>query len=147
MNFVNCDFNNVNFYLDTITEEPEDDEESDEPIHISADNYKSIPSQDIVDVEIAPNSSTTYISVVADQSFSALIKFYSKSGNEINANLRILDDKKDELESFGLMKNKDNKVAGFSFEEGKEYYLEINTDQNEETVQETLCLQIMNNEE
>lgn len=142
INFVNCNIDNLNFYLDTSTEEEKDSE----PSHLSCNNYNTIPSQDVVDMEITSNDSGKCISVTADKTFSPLFQYYSKVGNEINANLRILDAEKNELQTLNLMEEEEEAIGSFTFEEGEQYYLEFNIE-DEEVNMEIFCLKITENEE
>lgn len=123
--FVNCDIENVNFYFENRNDvSPEVD---------TKESYEEIvvPTNEHTKIEISKDSPIKIFKASFTQGFKPLINFYSDNLEEKNLILKILDENKFELQHVDLNHvNPDgsrNFTSDFSFEDGKEYYIQVSS--------------------
>lgn len=134
--FVNCDFDNVNFYF-----ENSNDISQNNTVENSEESYEEIvvPTNEHTKIEISKDSPIKIFKTSFTQGFKPLINFYSDNLEEKNLILKILDENKFELQHVDLNHvNSDgsrNFTSDFSFEDGKEYYIQVSSADNVEKPQ------------
>lgn len=134
--FVNCDFDNVNFYF-----ENSNDISQNNTVENSEESYEEIivPTNEYTKIEISKDNPIKIFKASFTQGFKPLINFYSDNLGEKNLILKILDENKFELQHVDLnYVNPDgsrNFTSDFSFEDGKEYYIQVSSVDNVELSQ------------
>lgn len=134
--FVNCDFDNVNFYF-----ENSNDISQNNTVENSEESYEEIivPTNEYTKIEISKDNPIKIFKASFTQGFKPLINFYSDNLGEKNLILKILDENKFELQHVDLnYVNPDgsrNFTSDFSFEDGKEYYIQVSSVDNVELPQ------------
>lgn len=134
--FVNCDFDNVNFYF-----ENSNDISQNNTVENSEESYEEIivPTNEYTKIEISKDNPIKIFKASFTQGFKPLINFYSDNLDEKNLILKILDENKFELQHVDLnYVNPDgsrNFTSDFSFEDDKEYYIQVSSVDNVELPQ------------
>ena len=138
-NFIDCNFENINLYLDDDTDQVTDE------LYDEIDGNIDIPSQNVVRVQMSQDNFIYRIKALSQDNFTPIIKFYSE--NNIGGTLTILDEFGNKLQSVELYEEDDNSTqnieGSFDFEIEKEYYIEITSSQNEDLSEYIYYLQII----
>mgnify|MGYP001040269899 CR=1 FL=1 len=98
-----------------------------------------VPMNENIKVEISKDNQIKNFKAIFNHGFKPLIKFYSDDTQEKNLLLKILDENKLELQHVELnyvnSEGSHEFISDFSFEAGKEYYIQISTVDNIEISQ------------
>lgn len=98
-----------------------------------------VPTNEDIKVEISKDKPLEIFNIRFDHGFQPKINFYSDDEMEKNLVLKILDGDKSELQRIELnYTNPDDSnevVSDFTFDDGKEYYIQVSSDDNIELTQ------------
>lgn len=138
--FENCSFEDIDFYLVDFEESLLDNDPNNNEDEIQ---NITIPSQSEFEVKIDQDNSLCRIGLMPSCTFQPLITFWSEE--YIGVIIRIIDDSENELFNIDIEQidnNTKSSILPFKLEEGKQYYLEINSSSIEELLEYTYYFKI-----